>query len=160
MKLYLLRHAIAEDGVGMTDSQRQLTEEGRQKLRKVMRQARVAGLQPDVILSSPYVRARQTATIAVEELRYRAGVVESETLTPGANPHATWQELRAYRDAKQVLVVGHNPHMSSLSCLLVGAPGGAIEMKKAALACFDVMNASHQPSATLEWLMTPKTVGA
>lgn len=159
MKLYLLRHGIAEEGDGMPDAQRQLTEEGRRKLRKVLGSARAAGVQPDYVISSPYVRARQTAAIAVEALGYRGELIESASLTPFGSPHQTWEEVRAYRHAAELLLVGHNPHLSSLSCLLLGAPGGALEMKKAGLACFGTISAGPQARATLCWLMTPKSVG-
>ena len=159
MRLYLLRHAIAEDGAGMPDSRRQLTEEGRQKLRKVLQQASKSGLHPDFILSSPYVRARQTAEIAVEELRYQGELVSSDQLTPYASPHKTWDELREYRQAGEILVVGHNPHLSELVSLLTGARAGAVEMKKAGLACLELISAGPQPRATLHWLMTPRSIG-
>ncbi|MCB1022100.1 MAG: phosphohistidine phosphatase SixA [Acidobacteria bacterium] len=160
MRLYVLRHGIAEDGAGMPDSQRQLTGEGREKLRKVMRQASTAGLQPDFIISSPYVRARQTAAIAVEELGFRGEVSESELLVPYASPHQTWEMLRERRHAAQTLVVGHNPHLSELLCLLTGAHAGAFEMKKAGLACLETFQTGPTPRAMLAWLMTPKSVGA
>ena len=86
MRLYLLRHGIAEDGIGMPDAQRQLTPEGRKKLRLVLQRAREAGVQPDVVLSSPYVRAQQTAAIAVEELGYAGELLASSELTPMAAP--------------------------------------------------------------------------
>jgi phosphohistidine phosphatase len=160
MRLYLLRHGIAEDGIGMPDAQRQLTQEGRKKLRKVLERARDAGIRPDFILSSPYVRAKQTAQIAVEELRYEGELIETGELTPYANPHKTWEELREYRQAGEVIVVGHNPHMSDMACLLAGARSGAFEMKKSGLACFDLISTGPEPRATLNWLMTPRSCGA
>jgi phosphohistidine phosphatase len=160
MRLFLLRHGIAEDGIGMADSQRQLTPEGRKKLKRVLRSAAEAGLRPDVIVTSPYVRARQTAAIAVEELQYAGPVVESALLTPEASPHAAWDDLRAYRHVDQVLVTGHNPHLSNLVCLLLGARTGAVEMHKAGIACLDLVSAGPEPRATLNWLMTPKSAGA
>lgn len=160
MRLYLLRHAIAEDGTGMPDAERQLTQEGRNKLRKVLERARDADVRPDLILSSPYIRAKQTAQIAVEELRYKGKLIESGELTPYASPHKTWEELRERREAGQVLVVGHNPHLSDLACLLIDARTGAVEMKKSGLACFDLISTGPQTRATLNWLMTPKSSGA
>jgi phosphohistidine phosphatase len=159
MRLYLLRHGIAEDGIGMPDSQRQLTAEGRKKLRKVLQLALEAGVRPDYILSSPYIRARQTANIAAEELHFSGQVIESSHLTPDANPRDAWKELREYRQAEQVLVAGHNPHLSDLVCLLTGARAGAIEMRKAGIACLDLVSTGPEPRATLNWLMTPKSAG-
>jgi phosphohistidine phosphatase len=158
--VFLLRHAIAEEGVGMPDSQRQLTQEGRKKLRSVLERAREAGVDPDFILSSPYARARQTAAIAAEELGLENEVIESENFTPYASPHKAWDEIREYRQAEQLLVAGHNPHLSDLVCLLTGARAGAVEMRKAGLACVELISAGPEPRATLVWLMTPKSVGA
>lgn len=159
MRLFLLRHGIAEDGIGMADSQRQLTAEGRKKLRKVLHSATEAGLRPDVIVTSPYIRARQTAAVAAEELQYAGQIVESALLTPEASPHAAWEDLRAYRHVDQVLVTGHNPHLSSLVCLLIGARAGAVEMHKAGIACLDLLSMGPEPRATLNWLLTPKSAG-
>ncbi|MEZ5396572.1 MAG: phosphohistidine phosphatase SixA [Bryobacterales bacterium] len=160
MRLYVLRHGIAEDGGAMPDSQRQLTGEGREKLRKIMRHAAKAGLDPDVVISSPYVRARQTTAIAVEELGFKGHVIETDSLVPFANPHQTWDMLREHRHASQTLIVGHNPHLSDLLCLLTGARAGAFEMKKAGLACLETLHTGPTPRASLAWLMTPKSVGA
>ncbi len=159
MRLYLLRHGIAEDGIGMPDPQRRLTDEGIAKLRRVLTRASEAGVRPDVILTSPYVRARQTAAIAVEELAFANELVETEELTPYADPRQTWQELRNYRDAEHAMVVGHNPHLSDFASLLLGAPGGSVEMKKAGLACFDLLSTGPAPRGSLCWLLTAKSAG-
>ena len=68
--------------------------------------------------------------------------------------------LRERRHAAQTLVVGHNPHLSELLCLLTGAHAGAFEMKKAGLACLETFQTGPTPRAMLAWLMTPKSVGA
>ena len=159
MKLFVLRHAIAEDRVGGPDSQRQLTTDGRRKLRKVIAVARQAGLQPDYILASPYVRAVQTAEIAAQELGFADPLIETDKLLPYSPPLEIWDELRGYRDAGQVLIVGHNPQLSELACSLLGAPGDAIGMKKAALACFDLHGVGPKPQASLAWLLTSKLAG-
>src|SRR4051812_35137123 len=97
MELYLMRHGIAEDGQpGSADSARSLTPEGRTRAAKVLRLARRTGLQPDLILSSPYVRAMQTAKIASEELSVDTAIVELPALVPHSSPEAVWRELRDY----------------------------------------------------------------
>ncbi len=159
MQLFVLRHAIAEDAApGQPDSERKLTDLGREKLRRVLRRARQAGLQPDAIVSSPYVRARQTAEIAVAELKYAEPVVTSDNLTPFGNLFEVWSELRGL-GAESVLVVGHNPQLSELVSWMIGAPGYGVEMKKAGLACLDVHGAGPQPQASLVWMLTPKAAG-
>ncbi|MBI1353386.1 MAG: phosphohistidine phosphatase SixA [Acidobacteria bacterium] len=160
MKLYVLRHAIAEDRAGGPDSQRQLTQDGRRKLRKVIATARAAGFAPDHILVSPYVRAVQTAQIAAEELAFEEPLIETDKLLPYSPPLEIWDELRDFRDSGQLLIVGHNPQLSELACTLLGTPGDAIAMKKAALACFELHGMGPQPQASLCWLLTPRLAGA
>ncbi len=159
MQLFVLRHAIAEDAApGQPDSERRLTDPGRAKLRKVLRRAREAGLAPDVVVSSPYVRARQTAEIAVDELQFASPISTSDNLTPHANLFELWNELRTL-SAAQVLIIGHNPLFGELVAWLIGAPGYGVEMKKAGLACLEVHGTGPQPRATLTWLLTPKSAG-
>jgi len=160
VKLFVLRHGIAEERADGIDSQRALTDEGRRKLAKVIAQAEKAGLAPDFILTSPYVRARQTAEIAAKALGHSDPLIESDKLLPYSNPLELWEELRGYREAEQVLVVGHNPQLTELVCLLAGAPGGSIPMKKAGLACFHLRGVGPQPQATLSWMLTAKLAGA
>jgi phosphohistidine phosphatase len=84
VQIYLLRHGIAEDST--PDSERALTAEGREKLRRVLARARSADVTPSLILSSPYRRAIETAEIAVEVLGYQGKVVKTRALV--GNPPA------------------------------------------------------------------------
>ena len=93
MELYLLRHGIAEDGKpGRPDSERALTDEGREKLRRVLKRARSAGVDPTVILSSPYRRALETAEAAAGELGYKGKIVRTNALVPEGMPAEVWEE--------------------------------------------------------------------
>lgn len=160
MEIYILRHAIAEDAAdGQSDADRQLTPAGEAKLRRVLARAREGGLKPDVILTSPYVRAVQTAEIAKSELGVDNEPVQSKTLVPFSNPFDIWDEVREYASVKQILLAGHNPVLSSLVCFLIGAAGHAIDLKKSALARVDVQSRSPQPRGTLVWLLTPRSAG-
>ena len=72
MRVYLLRHGIAEDGrPGMPDSERALTGEGRRKLRDVIKAAKGAGFAPDLIVSSPYRRCVETADLLAQMLSHK-----------------------------------------------------------------------------------------
>jgi broad specificity phosphatase PhoE len=72
MKLYLVRHAIAEDSAGYEDdSLRPLTEKGRERMKRIAAALMEIGVQPDLIVSSPYLRASQTASILAKALKYR-----------------------------------------------------------------------------------------
>jgi phosphohistidine phosphatase len=160
MEIYLLRHGIAEDAApGMPDADRALTTAGRQKLRRVLTRARAAKVEPDVILSSPYRRALETAAVAVETLGYSGKVVQTGALTPDANPHETWEEIRAHKTETSLLLASHEPLMSSLLAFLLNTPALLVDFKKAALARVDCDRFGPEPHATLKWLLTPATAG-
>jgi len=156
MEIYLLRHAIAEDaGPGQPDSERALTPEGREKLRRVLKRARAAGVAPSVILSSPYRRAMETASMAAEALEYRGKVVETRALVPDAPPPDAWEEIRARHQESAILLASHEPLMSSLAAFLLGSPALQVDMKKAALARIDCDRFGREPRGILKWMITP-----
>ena len=162
MELYLLRHGIAESArAGMKDSERALTEEGRAKLRRVLKRAREAGVELDVILSSPYRRAVETAAVAAEVLAYRGKIIQTPTLVPNASPFEAWEEIRARsREGEEtILLSGHEPFMSAFIAFLLGSPAVLVDMKKSALARLDCDRLGAEPQATLKWLLTPATAG-
>jgi phosphohistidine phosphatase len=156
MEIYLLRHGIAEDAhAGQPDAERELTPEGRDKLRRVLKRARAAGVAPAVILSSPYRRAMETASIAAEALEYKGKVVETQALVPNAAPQEAWEEIRSRHDESGVLLASHEPLMSSLAAFLLGSPTVAIDMKKAALVRIDCERLGREPRGVLKWMLTP-----
>jgi phosphohistidine phosphatase len=116
-------------------------------------------VEPDVILSSPYRRALETAAVAVETLGYSGKVVQTGALTPDANPHETWEEIRAHKTETSLLLASHEPLMSSLLAFLLNTPALLVDFKKAALARVDCDRFGPEPHATLKWLLTPATAG-
>ena len=160
MELYVFRHGIAEiSGPGQSDSARALTDQGRKKVAEVVKTARRAGFQPSLIVSSPYLRAVQTAEIAVDELKYHGDVVKTEALVPHGSPEGVWTELRDYREESAILLAGHEPLLSRLVAHLLGAPALRVEMKKAAMVRIDVETLGAAPRGTLRWMITPKLTG-
>lgn len=159
MTLFVLRHAIAEDAAwGQPDPSRQLTDLGRLKARRVLAHARSIGVRPVSLLTSPYARAAQTATIAHEELRLQGAPLETSLLEPFVNVFDLWNGLREHAAAGDLLIVGHNPQLSSLICWLIGARGDAVWLKKSGLAALNLASAGPQPRAELAWLLVPRTV--
>jgi len=157
MELYLFRHGIAEDGrAGSTDSERQLTDEGRKKTAEVAKLARKSGVEPSLIMSSPYIRARQTARIAAEEMGYQGQIVAIESLAPHGSPEAVWKDIRDYSDLESVLLAGHEPLMSRLVAYFLNAPSLRVEMKKAAMVRIDLESARANPHGLLRWMIIPK----
>ncbi|HEY1435370.1 MAG TPA: phosphohistidine phosphatase SixA, partial [Thermoanaerobaculia bacterium] len=135
MEIWLLRHAAAEDrSASGRDADRTLTEDGHRRAREVARG--LAALEPDIelVLTSPFARARQTADSVVRALKLGARLRETAALVPDADPEDILAEVRAEKTGS-VLLVGHEPHMGSLlGRLVAGRPGLVIPMKKAALA--------------------------
>jgi phosphohistidine phosphatase len=157
MEIYLLRHGIAEDGqAGQADSERGLTAEGKKKLRMVLRTAATAGVQPTLILTSPYRRALQTAQLAAEVLEYGGELARSRALEPGARPDAVWEEIRVHKNETGVLLAGHEPLFSGLTAYLLGCPSLQIDFKKAGMACIELERFAAEPHGVLKWYLTPK----
>jgi len=156
MQIYLLRHAIAEDArPGQADAERALTNEGREKLRRVLKRAAAAGVAPDEILSSPLRRAVETAAVAAESLGYQGQVVKTRALGLDASPYDTWEEIRARKDQRAILLASHEPLMSNLVAFLLDSPALQVDMKKAALVRVDCDRFGPQPRGVLKWMLTP-----
>lgn len=158
MELYLLRHGIAEDRAPTgRDADRRLTEEGRDKLRRVLRRAASAGVEPSLIISSPYKRALETAEIAAAELRYHSEILRSGSLTPDSSPPSVWSDLRDHRDQPSILLAGHEPLFSSAVAWLLGSTNQMVDFRKAALVRIDVHSfGPGAPQGILQWMLTPK----
>jgi phosphohistidine phosphatase len=160
MEIYLLRHAAAENAPpGMKDADRALTPEGREKLKRVLKRAKSVGVEPGVILSSPYRRALETADMAAEVLGYRRKLVQTEALVPNAAPHAVWEEIRSRPDESAILLASHEPLMSATIAFLLGNPAMLVDMKKSALVRVDCDRFGLEPHGILKWMLTPATAG-
>jgi phosphohistidine phosphatase len=159
LRIYILRHGIAEDApAGGSDADRALTQEGKQKLRRVLTRAREAGVCPDVILTSPLKRAVETAALAAGVLNVKQELVQTKALLPGGSPERVWSEIRA-QNTGELLVAGHEPLLSRVVAFLLGCPALRVNMKKAALVSVEMESTSAQPHATLNWILTPKVAG-
>jgi phosphohistidine phosphatase len=157
MELYLFRHGIAADArAGRPDANRALTDEGRKKVAEVVKTARRAGVEPSLIVSSPYVRAIETARIAAAGFEYKGDIVRTEALVPHGSPEKVWAELRDYREESAILLTGHEPLLSHVAAFLLATPALRIEMKKAAMVRIDVESFGAMPHGTLRWMITAK----
>ncbi|MCU0227733.1 MAG: histidine phosphatase family protein [Bryobacterales bacterium] len=161
MTLFLLRHAIAEDrsSTGL-DRDRALTPEGIERLTHVLRIAASAGVRPAVILSSPYLRANQTAQHAHKLLKCKQPIVLTDALTPNASPLSAWDEIRLHEQAQSVLAVSHDPLISSLFSYLLGVSQYVHSFKKAGLAKFEFIRTGARPSCEVQWILTPALANA
>ncbi|MGO9309073.1 MAG: phosphohistidine phosphatase SixA [Spirochaetia bacterium] len=157
MELYFLRHgdAGAAEGWKGSDSERPLSSEGIARMEKEA--AAIARLRPtfDVILTSPLVRARQTADIVAKKMHLATVTVVEERLAPGFAA-AELEGILAERHALQgLLLVGHEPDFSRVISACIG--GGRVECKKGSLARVDI-DAPPALAGTLVWLLPPRVL--
>ena len=160
MQLYIVRHGIAidrEDPKSPSDPERYLTPEGLKKTREVAKGFAALGVSAGVFLSSPYVRAMQTAEIFADELKFaKSKIKQSDLLLPGADAGAFFRELlRSARSEDSAVCFGHAPHLDELIAFALGSKRDLTQLKKAGAACLELARISP-PSATLTWLGTPK----
>ncbi|HEY1898402.1 MAG TPA: histidine phosphatase family protein [Steroidobacteraceae bacterium] len=165
MRLYLVRHAIAAERDAKRwpdDRQRPLTAVGARRFKRtaksVVNLMQSAG-PVDRLISSPLVRARQTATIL-----HRAGLpepVEESVLAPGRTAARVLAVLRAH-DAKAIAVVGHEPDLGRLLAVCIAGPGAKLSLhfRKGGVACLAFAGAPRVGEATLEWVLSPKALHA
>ena len=161
MNLYLLRHGIAvEPGTPgfEDDADRTLIPKGERRLREAAAAMKKLELSFDLILSSPFLRAKQTSDIVAGELKLRKRLEFSDELAPGGGSKALIQRLSGWEPAPEnVLLVGHEPSLSRLISLLVSgdADAAAVEMKKGGLCKLEIVELDYGQCARLAWLLTP-----
>jgi len=161
MLLFVVRHGIAidrEDPKCPSDPERFLTPEGLKKTREAAKGFAAIEDSPKLFLSSPYVRALQTAEIFAGELHSSKSKIEkSESLLPGAEPAAFFRELSHRKSLESVICFGHAPQLDELIAYALGSKRDLTELKKAGAACVDLTRL-HPPAGTLVWLMPPKAL--
>ena len=154
--IYLLRHGIAGPTPdGMTDADRQLTGTGERRMMKIAVGLKRLGVCPHAILSSPLLRAKQTADIVAPVLAPRCVVQLCEALAPG---HHVADVVRALgRRRRDIMLVGHEPDLGHLaSFLLTGSVQQlSLQFKKGGIAAIEVETLPPR-GGTLLWLLTPK----
>ena len=161
MNLYILRHGIAaERGAEYLDDElRPLTDKGIRRMRREAKGMDAIGIAPDLIISSTLVRAIETAEIVQQGLSAPPRLITSGALVPSAHPSRIVQDLvDSHTALDNVMVVGHEPHMSSLvSYILTGRVSWLIDMKKGALVSIDL---SPSGRGRLLWAMAPRQLRA
>jgi phosphohistidine phosphatase len=137
----------------MRDFDRALTSEGRAQLDDIARALRRLKLAPHPLLSSPLVRARQTAEAVAPALG--ATVEIAEELQSGATLEAFLRLMRRYGGAEAIMFVGHEPDLSETAAALIGAGPNALTLKKAGLIRVDIDARLEPGRGRLRWLLTP-----
>jgi phosphohistidine phosphatase len=157
--IYLLRHGIAEDaGPGVSDHDRALTADGIKRLRRAMGAWRRLVEKPDVVITSPLRRARETAELFVEAARFAGELRVENALVPNAATSLAISLLEAevLSGTNAIALVGHEPHLGYLlGTLLTGHPRQPIPLKKGMLVGVETLT-EHGASSELRFALAQK----
>jgi phosphohistidine phosphatase len=162
MNLYLLRHgiAVAPDYPKIqSDGERQLTPKGVRRMRKAARGLRQLEIPFSTVLTSPLIRARQTAEIVCEALGLQSDLEEISGLAPESSVDHLIFSLTRFQDREHLLLVGHEPLLSdAISFLLAGknGPEVKVELKKGGLCRVEIEELPPAKPGMLHWLLAPK----
>ena len=160
-ELYLIRHGVAEErgDAWPDDSKRPLTEDGIERMRGAARGLSRLGVTLDVVLTSPFVRTRQTAELVASAFAERPPVVAVESLTPNGSFQGLLNDLEKQAKRACIALVGHEPDLGEIAARL-GGMRQALEFKKGAMCRIDVKTIPPAGAGSVRWFMTAKMLGA
>ena len=161
MNLYLMRHAeavdVGERGV-RKDADRMLSEKGLRQVATIADFLETQGIRPDCVVSSPLVRARQTAERLAERVAPDIAVTILDELEPGVAPEPFIRALRGRR-SDSLFAVGHMPDLAYLAGTLMAATAKPfLDFKKASVAAFAVDGELKAGGAVLQWFIRPRVL--
>jgi phosphohistidine phosphatase len=157
VELYVVRHAIAEPrgDAWPDDAKRPLTDEGIARFKKAVRGLAALDVTIDVILTSPLVRAKQTAELLAAGLSGRGHITAIESLAPGGSFASILADLEKQAKRSSVALVGHEPDIGEIAARLVGSKT-PFSFKKGGVCRIDVDALPPSGAGTLRWFMPPK----
>ena len=158
--LYLIRHAIAEErgDEWPDDDLRPLTKEGSKLFSAAARGFLSFATAPEQVITSPLVRARQTADLFAAAAKPAVPVSIMDELSPGHSPSAVLTKVRKLGDRERVALVGHEPDLGYLAAHLLGC-GRPLPFKKGGICRIDA-TLGRQSNGTLIWFLPPKALRA
>jgi phosphohistidine phosphatase len=166
MDLLIVRHGVAEDKeafaeTGKGDDERPLTDKGRKKMKRAARGLHTLVPEIGLLVTSPLVRARETAEIIAAAYELDGDVDREDVLRPGSSFDAFAEWLRQQNDGSPLCVVGHEPHLSGLATwLMSGAKESQLELGKGGACLLSFDGAPKRGGAVLCWLLTSKQLEA
>ena len=160
-ELYFVRHGLAEErgDAWPDDSKRPLTDEGMSRIRKAARGLARLGVSIEVVLTSPLVRARQTAEQLAAGLDPRPSLVNVDSLAPDGSYAAVIADLEKHARKSRIALVGHEPMIGELAARFIGSRH-PIEFKKGAVCRIDLEDLPPAGPGDLRWFLTPKILRA
>jgi phosphohistidine phosphatase len=160
-ELYLIRHGLAEERGDSwpDDAKRPLTDEGMSRLRKQVRGLARLGISLDMILTSPFVRARQTAEIVAGGLDPQPHVATLDSLAPDGSYADVLADLAKHTRRSCIALVGHEPGIGELAARLIGARH-RLPFKKGAICCIEVDSLPPGGPGDLRWFLPPRILRA
>jgi phosphohistidine phosphatase len=160
-RLYIMRHGPAAAGGAAypEDSKRPLTPDGKKKMQEIAKGLKRLGFAADWIVSSPLVRAVETAEIVAASLEASVPLDRSETLSPGGSAEALITYLAKHGSRRRVLVVGHEPDLGQLAARLIGAGRHAnLAFKKGGCCLIRFQEFPPRSPGELGWWLTPRVL--
>lgn len=156
MIVYVVRHAEAiERSAALQDEWRYLTEKGRNATEKIAAAIVKLGPKPRLTITSPLTRAVQTAEIAATKACRKNVIMASHLLLPNADVSELATHVRECRDAKRLMLVGHEPQLGALVVALMGRPDVDILLKKGSCVALEIDEDRQEKPATFLWYLTP-----
>ena len=153
MILYFLRHGRAEQHSDGLDAERRLTKRGIRELTGAKALWRRLKLQPDLVLTSPLVRSRETAELACKTLGLKQEPINDDRLAPGATWASLAQAIADHHEAASLMLVGHNPDFESIVELLSGA--ASVRIRPGGVACLEFPGVPEPGQGEISWLLDP-----
>jgi phosphohistidine phosphatase len=155
VKCYFLRHGLAVDAAEWSgsDFDRPLAPEGKKRMERAAKTLAALDVEIDVIITSPRLRAKQTAAIVAQRLKAENRVVEDARLAGDFGPRALAAILSEHPGANEVMLVGHEPDMSRTAGAVIG--GASLDFKPGSIACVSLPNPAAM-SGELAWFVPPK----
>lgn len=157
LELYIIRHGIAAQRGDEypDDSKRPLTSEGIASLRKEVKALDALGVGFDHVITSPLVRAKQTADVFVQHLKSKPSVSTSDSLAPAGSSAEVVQDVVKHARKGRIALVGHEPNLGELAARLIGSRT-PLAFKKGAICRIDFEVLPPKGAGQLRWFITPK----
>jgi phosphohistidine phosphatase len=150
--VYILRHGEASHEA-LNDRGRPLSDDGKLSITRVAKYLADEKILLAKIITSPLLRAWQTAQIIGDSFKVNESIQESEYLLPESNPVDIIMELKSFRDDEKILLISHHPFLSLLISKLTGNLTNKIEMRTSSLACVEIRQPAVEGKGVLKFIM-------